>query len=1024
MIDHYNAFISYRHAPKDIKVAEQIERDLEHFHIPKSIRKKTGIGKIQRIFRDKDELPITSDLGDQISYALDHSDFLIVICSTSTKESVWVQREIEYFLTSHTRNQILTVLVDGEPAEVIPEILLSEERVITDESGIARKYTVALEPLSCDYRSGSRRARRDELPRLASTLLGCSYDELMNRRRQYKMRRLSIIFASVLAVSIAFSVYMIRSQQAIKRNYIQSLANRSRYLSSESNRLLENEQRISALQLALAALPDEEHPDIPVTPEAIRALTDATLSYVPLTGSNIQAEWNYTMPGAIDDYDIAANGRMLAAMSSFNTIRVWDTDTKEELFAPPPYAYNIFGIKFSDSTHLLVWTSTSVLCYTPADGNTAWEYVLSDCNFQSEDPILFSDGNVGFVTDKKSLLILDAQTGKVVSDTTLTSSEEIPYSNFFQLCASPDESKIAFVVFDANAAEIAGYFDVKSGAISYLPADTTWIRDIAWMDDSHLLLAKYKNDEFSSYGLGDQDVLSTDVTVLQCYELSSPSPLWESRFTSDEIVIESGFAFYGDALWYYCGNIIEMLDKKTGQPLHRYNTNDSIVDVSDRDGNGSPSIITENGGLSFTLDISDTDAVSMSHLFTGNLRSAVINDGVYVYPFGSAEIIYYGLYVCDEDWVEIDSSFVFDGGLDVLYTDDKISLISSNRNGTPALVLADLRNEEFVLHEISIPKDLPEYSQIHALETIDDTLYLLLDDYTKMTLCSLDINTRELTMIQELPTSFAPSQPASMSNGKICYQEMIGDDPYLTILDPKTGETKQFSIGEASKNSLLDPYYAGDINCIYYSSGIDEIIDTKTGNITVVNLPDSWGSTGLITSQPKKKLFAVSDRSNVALIGSDGNTIASVDSAGSYVNGLFFYDNTLLVTYDNGSLFRYDIADLTFIDKTAYTPTMLLNGNITFLRDKKHPYLYLSNDGYMRIIDTNSWYEVASFENCLGYTATTDRFLSCFYKSSDDNRIGYFKHYSTADLIKKGLNALQGAELTDEQKKEYGLDDD
>ena len=51
---HYNAFISYKHAPLDNKVAAEIEKQLERYHIPKKIQKKTGIKKIERIFRDKD----------------------------------------------------------------------------------------------------------------------------------------------------------------------------------------------------------------------------------------------------------------------------------------------------------------------------------------------------------------------------------------------------------------------------------------------------------------------------------------------------------------------------------------------------------------------------------------------------------------------------------------------------------------------------------------------------------------------------------------------------------------------------------------------------------------------------------------------------------------------------------------------------------------------------------------------------------------------------------------------------------
>ena len=175
---HYNAFISYRHHPEDIRVATQIHRALERFHVPKALRKKAKLP--MRLFRDKDELPITSSLTDDITRALENSDFLIVICSEHTKESVWVQREIETFLRTHSRDRVLTVLAGGDPYAVIPEILLYEDVVNHITGKIQREE---FEPLSCDWRMKKRKAVKEELPRLAAPLLGCGYDELRQRQR-------------------------------------------------------------------------------------------------------------------------------------------------------------------------------------------------------------------------------------------------------------------------------------------------------------------------------------------------------------------------------------------------------------------------------------------------------------------------------------------------------------------------------------------------------------------------------------------------------------------------------------------------------------------------------------------------------------------------------------------------------------------------------------------------------------------------------------------------------------------------
>ena len=331
MTAHYNAFISYKHAPEDNRVAEAVHKGLERFHIPHKIREKTGVKRISRIFRDKDELPITSDLSDSIAEALAGSDYLIVICSTNTKESAWVPREIEYFLKNHTKKQIFTVLVNGEPRDVIPEILTNEERRVTDENGNEKIEKIPVEPLSCDYRIAPGKAKRTELPRLACGIIGCAYDELMNRRRQYRMKQAIAGFTVALALMAGFSAYMYYSRDKIHKNYLESLRNQSKYLANESRRLLEKEQRITALQLALEALPAGEGDDRPVTADAVGALTDAVLAYEGKSGNNIHAAWNYRMPGVVSDFKVSSDGNRLAALDAGNVIALWDTESHEKL---------------------------------------------------------------------------------------------------------------------------------------------------------------------------------------------------------------------------------------------------------------------------------------------------------------------------------------------------------------------------------------------------------------------------------------------------------------------------------------------------------------------------------------------------------------------------------------------------------------------------------------------------------------------------------------------------------------------
>lgn len=62
----YDAFISYSHSEPDAFAAKKLHSMLEHYHIPGKLQKISGKKKISRVFRDREELPLSSDLGANI----------------------------------------------------------------------------------------------------------------------------------------------------------------------------------------------------------------------------------------------------------------------------------------------------------------------------------------------------------------------------------------------------------------------------------------------------------------------------------------------------------------------------------------------------------------------------------------------------------------------------------------------------------------------------------------------------------------------------------------------------------------------------------------------------------------------------------------------------------------------------------------------------------------------------------------------------------------------------------------------
>ena len=419
MIEHYNAFISYKHAPLDTKVASEIQTRLERFRIPKTIRKTRGIQKIDRIFRDKEELLITSDLNETIEHALVHSDFLIVICSHATKESIWVQREIEFFLKTHSKNQVLTVVAEGEPVDVVPQILQERQVTVTLDDGSEEVVTVPMEPLSCDYRGDFRKARKEELPRLVAAMLGCSYDELKQRQRQYRMRRLTAVFSAVAVGLAALSVYFAWSASQIKENYILSLQNQSQYLAAESVALLESGDRMNAMLLALEALPKDDKDERPVLPEAEYALAQAVNAYVSTNENQYSVEYAFPHGGKINKILPSADENYLSVVHSDYAFTLWDVQTREkireQMFVSP-----ILDAALSYEENLLLLSGDVLYGYDIHNGETLWQLEVDT----GTDTFAASEtASIAAVSIDAYLMTVDTATGQVLQKVDLPTYE-------------------------------------------------------------------------------------------------------------------------------------------------------------------------------------------------------------------------------------------------------------------------------------------------------------------------------------------------------------------------------------------------------------------------------------------------------------------------------------------------------------------------------------------------------------------------------------------------------------------------
>lgn len=261
----YDAFICYRHGETDSQAAKILQQKLEHFHIP--WMRKNKIKKIRRVFMDEGELSSCSDFGLQIREALKNSGWLIVICSSETKDSPWVNLEIKTFLEFHDRSRILAVVTEGEPEDVFSKELLGSDRTA--------------EVLAADARGETpeqvlRNVKKNVLLKIAAPILGTTYDSLKQRQRNYIIKKYAAIGSLAVLMANAFFLFAMDRNHRIEEQNRRIMENRAEDQVALSAELLKEGNREEALQAALEA---QEEGDTPVIPEEIYALNSALYSY-------------------------------------------------------------------------------------------------------------------------------------------------------------------------------------------------------------------------------------------------------------------------------------------------------------------------------------------------------------------------------------------------------------------------------------------------------------------------------------------------------------------------------------------------------------------------------------------------------------------------------------------------------------------------------------------------------------------------------------------------------------------------
>ena len=350
----YDAFISYRHVEPDLTIAEILHDMIEKFNIPKHLRTVSNDGSliddkhVFRVFRDREELS-TKDLSTMIEEAIANSENLIVICSKRTSLSPWCRKEVQLFKKIHGANNIIPILIEGEPDESFIDELKNLKTTFINSENIEEEKNIEL--LAADIRPDEVKSpsfkgyeilqnskdpklneltkksldilKKSEIYRIVASMLNVNYGDLKLRHQERYLKR--IIYTSI-AASIAMLIFVV----SVTTLYLKSVV---------SERKANEQSSLMTLNMANEAnLQGNRMLGVLIAQEAMKNVSPKMEKYNKLEAQyeNILNNSLITLPfsnqfilpteSETASFGISSDSKWLISSGSFNNAIIWDLD--------------------------------------------------------------------------------------------------------------------------------------------------------------------------------------------------------------------------------------------------------------------------------------------------------------------------------------------------------------------------------------------------------------------------------------------------------------------------------------------------------------------------------------------------------------------------------------------------------------------------------------------------------------------------------------------------------------------------
>lgn len=1003
----YDAFISYRHSDLDMDVAKRIHKKLETFKVPRSVTEKSGKKSIKRVFRDQEELPIGSDLGDNIKQALSESEYLIVVCSPRTPESYWVQKEIDTFIEMHGRGHILAVLVEGEPDEAFPKQLLS------DDNGNP------VEPLAADVRGISKKdinkKMRTEIVRLAAPLLNCSYDDLRQRHRERQLKKAFCVSSLAAVFAIAFGCYSAYNYIAIQKNYKGKLINQSKYLADTAVSLLEDGDRVTAGLIALEALPDKNN-NRPYVASAQYALSETLNIYK--NGNKLEKDCLLKHDFPVRDISFNNEGTKLVTIDNGGNVYVWDVINGTLITKVVPETDSIgivsepLGAMVTKDNNLIIVKDNSIYSID-FKGNEIWsisddkDYSYCKYDLETEIAAWISYDKVSFIdmTDGSSKGDMKISSDKYIFTEQGVFSED---HNKFSIGCIPED--------DTAANGIINIYDFKTSVKSEYITKGSFIAEHRFTSEGDIIVLSedlekirdYTSSKLDGYiekiDFSSKNTVWTNTVKMKLFESDAAASNLKCRNYADESTGD-----IHDEVLLSVDNMVYVWDAVNGNQVSEIGVTSGITDILISMDSGLGYIIESNGVMDF-FNLTEGKSYNDYSIDIGkSVKEVLIQNEILAASAGySPDVI---LMKYHEGYGMEEIASLTKPAVKMDYSSDE-SFYVLKSNDDSANVYYFYKTEDGSLTDEWSPE---KNDEILCSRFISKTDYALIDNNGNIIL--YNAKTKEEKEIE-------PEE--DMEECEVCFSQ---NNNYAFVYSTDTyyvADLKNQKI--TAYGNIEEPIYGGvisDDGRFYYGSIVNTdvvCIDTETGEYSKIDL-DGYN---VSVSSDENSVFAISSNGKLLAVRCLDNKLRVLDIKNKktideveFVSRKqcfisFCADDSKLIMQGDSYYFRvYDIKKHEFI----YIAKNQNNTINDIIYDNDSNLICILTASEMLILNETDYELLAFIEDGLSYMPKHSYVFNKY-----DNQVYRFPYMNLDMLIKEAERQFKDAKLTKRERTQYNVD--